>query len=121
MSEDKRLAMYSYPTSLSSPKITPTDLSFFKNDKVFRANDFFDSKYQDIIKQAEQLKEQVELTERVYSCRYSFEPQVGKIYHVYLDKNGREFLSLVGPTEWKSEYVMSVRLTSDMVWEKISL
>lgn len=86
-----------------------------------KANDFFDSRYQDIIKQAEELKEQIELNERVYSCRYTFEPQIGKTYHVYLDKNGKEFLSLIHPNEWKTEYVMSVRLNSDSVWKKISL
>lgn len=119
--EEKRLALYSYPTSLSSPKITPTDLTFFKTEGVVKANDFFDSRYQDIIKQAEELKEQIELNERVYSCRYTFEPQIGKTYHVYLDKNGKEFLSLINPNEWKTEYVMSVRLNSDSVWKKISL
>ena len=56
--EEKRLALYSYPTSLSSPKITPTDLTFFKTEGAVKANDFFDSRYQDIIKQAEELKEQ---------------------------------------------------------------
>lgn len=121
MSEEKRLSLYTYPTNLSSPQIKPTDLTFFKNEGVGKANDFFDSRYQDIIKQAEELKEQIDLNERVYSCRYSFEPQVGKTYHLYLDKNGKEFLSLIHPNEWKTEYVMSVRLNSDYVWKKISL
>jgi hypothetical protein len=37
---EKRLALYEYPTSLSSPKIEPIDTTSFKRYGVTKANDF---------------------------------------------------------------------------------
>ena len=44
---EKRLALYEYPTSLSSPKIEPVDLTSFKRYGVTKANDFFGGKWED--------------------------------------------------------------------------
>jgi hypothetical protein len=49
MSDNKRLALYQYPTSLSSPKIKPEDLTFFKRYGVIKANDYFGGKWEDLI------------------------------------------------------------------------
>jgi hypothetical protein len=121
MSEDKKLSLYEYPTSLSSPKIEPVDLTAFKRYGVIKANDYFSSKWEDLVEEAEILKETIELNERIYSCRYAYEPKIGETYHIYKRKNGQEFMSLIGPFEWNQEYVMSVRLNSDSVWKKIFL
>ena len=121
MAEDKKLSLYEYPTSLSSPKIEPVDLTAFKRYGVIKANDYFSGKWEDLVEEAEILKETIELNERIYSCRYAYEPKIGEIYHIYRKNNGQEFMSLIGPFEWNQQYVMSVRLNSDSVWKKIFL
>jgi hypothetical protein len=35
-----------------------------------------------------------------YSAKFSFEPVIGEIYHLYRDAEGINFLSLIGPNEW---------------------
>lgn len=121
MSDEKRLSLYEYPTSLSSPKIEPVDLTPFKRYGVQKANSYFSGKWDDLVEEAEILKETIELNERIYSCRYAYEPKIGETYHIYKRKNGEEFMSLIGPFEWNQDYVMSVRLNSDSVWKKIFL
>jgi hypothetical protein len=121
MSKEKRLALYEYPTSLSSPKIEPVDLTLFKRYSVTKANDYFGGKWEDLVEEAEILKETIELNERIYSCKYNFEPKVGHTYHIYEGRDGREFLSIISPDEWNMKHVISVRLNSDSVWKKIQI
>lgn len=116
---DKPLSLYEYPTSLSSPKIEPVDLTAFKRYGVIKANDYFGGKWGDLLEEAQILKETIELNERIYSCKYNFEPKIGCTYHIYRGRDGREFLSMIKPTEWNMEHLISVRLNSDNVWKKI--
>ena len=116
---DKRLALYEYPTSLSSPKIEPVDIVAFKRYGITKANDFFGGTWEDLVEEAEILKQTIELNEWVYSCKYNFEPKVGQTYHIYRGRDGREFLSIIKPDEWNMEHLVSVRLNSDAVWKKI--
>jgi len=120
MSDNKRLALYQYPTSLSSPKIEPDDLTFFKRYGVIKANDYFGGKWEDLVEEAEILKQSIELNDRIYNCKYNFEPKIGQIYHIYRNKKGEEFLSIISPSEWNMEHIISVRLNSDSVWKKIA-
>ena len=46
----------------------------------------------------------------IYNSTYSFEPVVGKIYHLYYGNNGEKFLSLISPNEWDKEHIVSVKL-----------
>jgi hypothetical protein len=64
-------------------------------------------------------KETIELNERIYNCTYNFEPKIGQTYHIYRNTKGEEFLSIILPSEWNMEHVISVRLNSDSVWKKI--
>ena len=117
---EKRLALYEYPTSLSSPKIEPVDLVAFKRYGVGKANDFFSGKWDDLVEEAETLNETIKLNDWIYNCKYNFEPKIGNTYHIYQGRDGREFLSIIKPEEWNMEHLISVRLNSDGVWKKIS-
>ena len=117
---EKKLALYEYPTSLSSPKIEPVDLTSFKRYGVAKANDFFGGKWEDLVEEAQILKETIELNERIYNCKYNFEPKIGNTYHIYRGRDGKEFLSIISPEEWNMEHIISVRLNSDSVWKKIT-
>jgi hypothetical protein len=56
-------------------------------------------------------------TQKVYEAHFKFEPIVGEIYHLYEGK-GKNFLSLVEPSEWKKQHLGSFRLNSDFKWER---
>jgi hypothetical protein len=49
--------------------------------------------------------EEFEWNELVYSAKFSFEPVIGEIYHLYRDAEGINFLSLIGPNEWNKEHI----------------
>jgi len=62
------------------------------------------------------LVDEVELNNLIYNSKYSFEPIAGEVYHLYENKNGDNFLSLISPNEWNEKHIISVRLNSDYKW-----
>jgi hypothetical protein len=62
--------------------------------------------------------EEYEWNQLVYNAKFSFEPIIGEIYHLYRDHNGEDFLSLISPNEWNKEHLGSFRLNSDKKWVK---
>jgi hypothetical protein len=55
----------------------------------------------------------------VYESSYKFEPIIGQIYHLYEDKSGRKFLSIIEPELWSQKFLYSAVLNSDMTWSRI--
>ena len=107
-----------YGTNVSAPTIDIPNVGGFKRTGVDRAKKNLSAKLNELKKEYEKLIEQASITEMVYSSRFSFEPIVGNTYHLYLDTNGKTFLSLIGPYEWKREYVGSFTLLTNHQWEK---
>jgi len=72
--------------------------------------------------QANQIRQRVEISEKIYQARLSFEPFTGHVYHLY-KKDSNYLLMMIGPDEWGRsrtealEFVSSVRLLSDHTWE----
>ena len=72
--------------------------------------------------QANQIKQRMEVSERVYAAEIPFEPLPGKIYHLYQREEGADVLSMIAPNEWGkscpfSEFVATLRLLADHTWE----
>lgn len=76
-----------------------------------------------LARQAQAIKDRVEISEKIYTAEMGFEPVIGKIYHLYVRKNGNYLLSLVSPQEWGRkppyEFVAIVKLLADHTWEII--
>jgi hypothetical protein len=56
--------------------------------------------------------------EIIYNSKFSFEPVIGEIYHLYVGKEGNHFLSLIPPYEWNKEHLGTFKLNSDKKWVK---
>jgi len=74
-----------------------------------------------LLKQAEEVKERVEISERIYEAEIKFKPLVGHIYYLYEKEDEKQTLSFIGPKEWgKSKpfkkYLATVKLLSDHTW-----
>ncbi len=65
------------------------------------------------------LMEEFLWNEMIYNSKFTFEPVVGEIYHLYYGNDESVFLSLIGPNEWNKKYVGSFKLNSDNKWLKI--
>jgi hypothetical protein len=72
--------------------------------------------------QAKAIQTRVEVSERIYQAKMSFEPLIGRIYHLYERENGTDLLSLIGPREWGRSkpfalFIASMKLLADHTWE----
>ena len=72
-----------------------------------------------IAAQAQEIKERVALSQRIYETQMTFDPDVGGIYYLYLKKSGETFLSLISPQEWKTghTWLAKVELAADHTWK----
>ncbi|PWJ95535.1 uncharacterized protein DUF2452 [Flavobacterium araucananum] len=105
-----------YATSVGAPVIKADDLTGWKNMGINKVNKEFESKFRELKMQYQDLIEEFQWNELVYNARFSFEPIVGEIYHLYKDADGFDFLSLIGPKEWNKEHIATFRLNSDKKW-----
>jgi len=105
-----------YGSSISAPKIELVNVDTFKQKGLDKVQKIFDTQLEELSKTYYTLIEDIRLNEMVYNSKYSFEPLIGHTYHLYKDKNGDLFLSLISPTEWNKEYVTSVKLNSEHKW-----
>ena len=108
-----------YPHHVGAPQIVPTDLTPFKKNGTYKANKIFDTRYKELLREAETLQNSFIITQEIYESHYKFEPIIGEIYHLYEDVNGRKFLSIIEPTSWNQKYLYSASLNSDLTWTKI--
>jgi hypothetical protein len=108
-----------YASNLSAPKIVPPDITTWKNTNIVSANNLFKAKHKAIKEQYQALMEAYELNRLVYESKISFEPIVGKVYHLYRSKDQSTFLSLISPNECNFEHLGSFKLEPDKVWSKV--
>ena len=111
--------LLSYPSHVGAPKIESTDLSSFKKNGTDRVNKIYNTKYKELIRDAEDLYNSFIINQEVYESSYRFEPVIGQIYHLYENVKEEKFLSLIEPNTWKQKYLYSAILNSDMTWTKI--
>ena len=105
-----------YATSVGAPVIKADDLAGWKSIGINKVNKELESKFNELKVQYQNLIEEFQWNELLYNARFSFEPIVGEIYHLYKDTNSVNFLSLIAPEEWNKEHVGTFRLNSDKKW-----
>ncbi len=77
---------------------------------------------QTLAKQANVLKDRVEISERIYQTEMKFEPLVGHTYFLYEREDATDFLSMIAPGEWGrsakfSKVISKVTLLADHTWD----
>lgn len=77
-----------------------------------------------LAKQVETIQNRVEVSERIYQAKMTFEPLIGKVYHLYENKDGEDVLSMVSPQEWGNKipfnaFICTAKLMSDHTWDII--
>ena len=106
----------SYPTSVGAPAIKLDNIVDWKNTGVRNVNKEFESKFNELKIQYDKLMQEYEWNEIVYNAKFSFEPIIGEVYHLYLGKDGANFLSLIDPVSWNKEHIGSFQLNSNKKW-----
>jgi hypothetical protein len=105
-----------YSTNVGAPAIKIDDLVSWKSRGITNVNKEFEIKFNELRMQYEALMEEYEWNELVYAAKFSFEPVIGEIYHLYRGEDGINFLSLIGPNEWNKEHIGTFKLNSDKKW-----
>lgn len=75
-----------------------------------------------LVKQANLLKQRVEISERIYLAQMNFEPLIGHTYYLYEKKDGSDVLSMIAPDEWGrsmpfNKLISKATLLADHTWE----
>ena len=109
-------SLLTYSTNVGAPVIKIDDLVSWKSRGINNVNKEFENKFNELKIQYENLMKEYEWNELVYSSKFSFEPVIGEIYHLYTGNDGVNFLSLIGPQEWNKEHIATFKLNSDKKW-----
>ena len=76
-----------------------------------------------LIKQAQEIHDRIDISEKIYQADVRFRPIIGKTYHVYERDNGTWTLSLISPDEWRGDppyiFLATVELMADHTWDII--
>ena len=105
-----------YATTVGAPLIKIDDIVSWKSRGITSVNKEFENKFNELKSQYESLMEEYQWNELIYNAKYAFEPIIGEIYHLYLDGNGENILSLIAPNEWNKEYLGTFKMNSDKKW-----
>jgi hypothetical protein len=114
--EGYNASLLSYPTNVGAPVIHIDNLVSWKSRGISNVNKHFESKFNELRIQYENLMKEFEYNELVYNANFSFEPVIGETYHLYRGDDGNNFLSLISPTEWNKEHLGIFQLNSDKKW-----
>jgi hypothetical protein len=105
-----------FATNVGAPVIKIDDVVAWKSRGIHNVNKEFESKFNELKTAYQSLIEEYQWNELVYNAKFTFEPVIGEIYHMYLGDDGKQFLSLISPQEWNKEFIASFRLNSDKKW-----
>jgi len=107
-----------YPTNVGAPAFTVPAVLTKKRERGANARNQLTTHFEEIKKEYFRLSQLAEDTEMVYNSKFSFNPVVGRTYHLYMSNDGL-FLSMIEPERWNMEHHGSFKLTSEHTWERI--
>lgn len=105
-----------YATTVGAPAIKIDDVVSWKNRGIHNVNKEFENKFNELKLQYQKMLEEYQWNELVYGAKFSFEPVIGELYHLYLSEDGSYFLSIISPQEWNKKHIASFQLNSDKKW-----
>jgi len=112
-------AIMPYGDSVAAPSIHPTDLTAYKQEKIIKANQYFEARFDEIKEEYKKLLEAYKWNELVFNSNFRFEPIKGHTYYLYQKKDETLFLSLIEPHLWKEIFIGAFKLDSEDKWIKV--
>ena len=109
-----------YGSNQGAPVIKMENVAGWKLASVQNVNTDFQARYDELIAEAQKLKNEYDWNELIYrSVEYTFQPTVGQVYYLYKRANDTMFLSIIQPHSWKMEYIATFRLDTTNKWIKL--
>ena len=77
-----------------------------------------------LIRQAHEIHDRIDISEKIYKADLGFRPLIGKTYHLYERKEEDYLISMISPEEWGDNipfvFLATVTMLADHTWEVIS-
>ena len=112
-------ALKPYSTSVGAPVIAATDTIAWKNRSINKINHKVEAKYLELKTEYEKMMQEFEYNKLIFNAKFTFEPIIGDVYHLYKRENEETFLSIIAPNECNFDAVGSFYLNADQIWEKV--
>lgn len=117
MSDITSTSNLDYPSSIGSPVIRRVNVGGWKTGIGVGLEDMVNARAQNLASQAKALQDYYNTSVRILRANIGFIPTPGHIYHLYAKP--KEWLSLLGPSEWdRDDYIGSFRFDGSG-WEEI--
>lgn len=121
-----------YPVSRLAPAIELVDLAREIGEADRMLNVRVSSKLKVIADQIRALQnearsvlDEAKQDQELNHARCSFQRKPGNAYHLYKEKNGSTYFSMLSPDDWQGkpphDFIGSYRLESDMSWTKLGV
>lgn len=107
-----------YASNVGAPVIKPENIDSWRQRGVTKVNHYLETKFLELKEEYFKLVEEFQWNDLIYNADFNFEPVIGETYHLYARNNGKNFLSLISPNEWKQECLGSFYLTPEQKWIK---
>ena len=120
--------LMAYAHSVGGAVIKPIDMGKAKGKAVLAMRQQTERQLNQIYQQmatlaqqAKELRQRVEVSERIYAAQMNFEPVLNETYYVYEKEDGKDVLSMVAPSEWGraykfSRFIAKVTMLADHTW-----
>ena len=112
-------ALKPYATSVGAPVIKTTDTIAWKNRTINKINHKVEAKYLELKAEYDKMMQEFEYNKLIFNAKFTFEPIIGEVYHLYKRDNGESFLSIIAPNQCDFHGLGSFYLNADQIWEKI--
>jgi len=120
--------LLAYPHTIGSVVVKPEDRGLIKSRALTAMQEQTDTMLKQIqmqvetlLYQAQEIRQRIEVSEKIYGAETRFEPVIGQVYHLY-ESGGIYKLMMIAPAQWNPEarglnFISSVKLLSDHTWE----
>jgi len=112
-------ALKPYATSVGAPVITTPDTITWKNRSINKVNHKVAAKYLELKGEYDKMMQEFEYNKLIFNSKFTFEPIIGEVYHLYSRDNDESFLSIITPEQCDFMSLGSFYLNADQVWKKI--
>jgi len=112
-------ALKPYATSVGAPVITTPDIITWKNRSINKINHKVAAKYLELKTEYDKMMQEFEYNKLIFNAKFTFEPIIGEVYHLYKRENEESFLSIIAPEQCNFNPLGSFYLNADQIWEKM--
>ena len=79
------------------------ELENWKPSNSIQVKQYFTEKALELKNEYSKLLYEFNINKIIFDCKINFKPVMGKNYFLYQNQNGKKFMSLISPSEWKNQ------------------